>query len=61
MNTNETFCLRFNEFTGVIKSCWQQLQGDNDLCDITLACDDSIILAHILVIEIVCVQMQYTL
>ena len=34
MAVNETFCLRFNEFEGVIKSCWQELQRENDLCDI---------------------------
>ena len=51
MNTNETICLRFNEFTGVIQSCWRELQGDNDLCDITLACEDRQIKAHKFVIS----------
>ena len=40
MATNENFCLRLNDFEAVIKSYWQELQRDNDLCDITLACDD---------------------
>ena len=51
MAVNETFCLRFNEFEGVIKSCWQELQRENDLCDITLACEDRQIKTHKFVIS----------
>ena len=51
MTVNETFCLRFNEFEGVIKSCWQELQTENDLCDITLACEDRQIKSHKFVIS----------
>ena len=46
MAANETFCLGFNEFEGVIKSCWQELQRENDLCDITLACEEKQIKTH---------------
>ena len=51
MAPNETFCLRLNEFEDVIKSCWQELQKENDLCDITLACEDRQIKTHKFVIS----------
>ena len=51
MSDNETFCLRLNEFERVIKSCWQELQTENDLCDITLACEDRQIKTHKFVIN----------
>ena len=48
---NETFCLRFNEFDGFIKSSWLEHQRDNDFCDITLACEDRQIKTHKFVIS----------
>ena len=51
MSANETFCLRFNEFEGVVKSCWRELQRENDLCDLTLACEDRQIKTHKFVIS----------
>ena len=51
MTANETFCLRLNEFEDVIKSCWQELQIENDFCDITLACEDKQIKTHKFVIS----------
>merc|ERR1719291_1170760 len=51
MASNESFCLRLNEFEGVIKSSWQELQKENDLCDITLACEDRQIKTHKFVIS----------
>ena len=51
MSANETFCLRFNEFEGVVKSCWQELQQENDLCDLILACEDRQIKTHKFVIS----------
>merc|ERR1719291_536587 len=51
MASNESFCLRLNEFEGFIKSYWQELQDDNDLCDMTLACEDRQIKAHKFVIS----------
>ena len=51
MSANETFCLRFNEFDRVIKSCWQELQRENDACDITLACEERQIKSHKFVIS----------
>merc|ERR1712096_9218 len=49
--TFETFALRLNEFEDVIKSCWQELQRENDFCDITLACEDRQIKTHKFVIS----------
>ena len=51
MAPNETFCLRLNEFEDVRKSCWQELQKENDLCDITLGCEDRQIKTHKFVIS----------
>merc|ERR1712096_84248 len=44
--TFETFALRLNEFEDVVKSCWQELQRENDFSDITLACEDRQIKTH---------------
>ena len=51
MAPNETFCLRLNEFEDIRKSCWQELQKENDLCDITLGCEDRPIKTHKFVIS----------
>ena len=51
MAPNETFCLHLNKFEEVIKLSWQELQRDNDLCDITLACEDRQIRTHKFVIS----------
>ena len=51
MSSNENFCLRLIGFEEVIKSCWQELQRENDLCDITLACEDKQIKTHKFVIS----------
>merc|ERR1712096_385228 len=51
MAPHETFLLRLNEFEDVIKSCWQELQRENDFCDITLACEDRQIETHKFVIS----------
>ena len=51
MAPNETFCLCLNEFEDVIKSSWQELQRENDFCDITLACEDRQIKTHKFVIS----------
>ena len=40
---------------------WQQLQYENDFCDVTLVCDDKRIKAHKLVVQIICIYMQNTL
>ena len=47
----ETLCLRLHEFQDVIKSSWKELQRENDLYDITLACDDRQIKTHKFVIS----------
>ena len=51
MSSNESFCLRLNEFEDIIKSSWQDLQRDNDLGDLTLACEDREIKTHKFVIS----------
>ena len=51
MAPNETFCLHLNEFEDVRESCWQELQKENDLCDITLGCEDRQIKTHKFVIS----------
>merc|ERR1712096_423011 len=51
MEANETLFLCFNEFEGVIKSCWKELQREDDLCDITLACEERQIKTHKFVIS----------
>ena len=52
MASNETFCLHVNEFEGVIKSSWQDLRKENNLCDITLACEERQIKTHKFVISV---------
>ena len=42
----ETFCLRLAIFGKSIRTTWQQLQGERDLCDITLECKDGKILTN---------------
>jgi len=40
MISNDNICLRSNGFDNIVKSCWKELQMEQDLCDITLACED---------------------
>ena len=40
MNTSEKFCLRWNDFETNIRESFRQLRLENDLFDVTLACDD---------------------
>merc|ERR1719482_1617538 len=51
MADNENYCLRLNEFEGNAKIYWQKLQTENDLCDVTLACEDKQIKTHKLIIS----------
>ena len=48
---NDNFCLRLNEFEGNVKIYWQELQKENDFCDVTLACEDKQIKTHKLIIS----------
>ena len=52
MNTSEQFCLKWNDFSENILSTFIELRTENDLSDVTLACEDgSQIEAHKLVLS----------
>ena len=46
----ETFCLRLTEIKEIIGATWQQLQGERDFYNVTLACKDGKILTHKIII-----------
>ena len=39
-DNNEKLCLQWNNFNENIKSSFEQLRGDKDFTDVTLACED---------------------
>ena len=43
---SEKFCLRWNDFETNISNAFKELREENDFFDVTLACDDSQIQAH---------------
>ena len=51
MAANDNYCLRLNEFEGNAKIYWQELQKENDFCDVTLACENKQIKTHKLIIS----------
>ena len=42
----EKLCLKWNDFQHNVTSCFQELKGDTDFADITLACEDRTFEAH---------------
>ena len=40
------YIVHLNEFEGVIKSCWKELERENYLCDVTLSCEERQIKTH---------------
>ena len=44
--TQEKFCLRWNDFETNISSAFRDLRNENDLFDVTIACEDDNIQAH---------------
>ena len=46
MGTNDKFCLRWNDFESNISVAFRELREEKDFFDVTLACDDSQIQAH---------------
>ena len=44
-------CIRLNEFEGNVKLYWQDLQKENDFCDVTLACENKQIKTHKLIVS----------
>jgi len=46
MTSSEKFCLRWNDFESNISLAFRELREEKDFFDVTLACDDSQIQAH---------------
>jgi len=46
MGSNEKFCLRWNDFESNISVAFRELRDEKDFFDVTLACDDSQLQAH---------------
>jgi len=46
MGSSEKFCLRWNDFETNISVAFRELREEKDFFDVTLACDDSQIQAH---------------
>jgi len=46
MSSSEKFCLRWNDFENNISVAFRELREEKDFFDVTLACDDSQIQAH---------------
>jgi len=46
MSASEKFCLRWNDFESNISVAFRELREEKDFFDVTLACDDSQIQAH---------------
>ena len=40
MNTTEKFCLKWNDFKDNIYNTFGALRDDQDLCDVTIVCED---------------------
>jgi len=49
--SSEKFCLRWNEFETNISDAFRELREEKDFFDVTLACDDSQIEAHKVIIS----------
>jgi len=47
---DDNYCLKMNNFQDNIKTCWKDLQVENNFYDITLACENKKILAHKVII-----------
>merc|ERR1719186_331674 len=45
------YCLSFKQFESSIASSWQELQEYNEFYDVSLACEDQLILSHKIVIS----------
>ena len=51
MAGNDNYCFHLKEFEGNAKIYWQELDKENDFCDVTLACEDKKIKTHKLIIS----------
>ena len=43
---NEKLCLKWNDFQNIVQTSFEELRGDNDFTDVTLASEDQSIKAH---------------
>jgi hypothetical protein len=50
MGSTEKFCLRWNDFETNVSVAFRELREDKDFFDVTLACDDSQVEAHKVII-----------
>ena len=48
---NSSLYLRLNGFEKNVKTSWQELQKEDDFCDVVLACEDKQIKTHQLIIS----------
>ena len=46
MAVDDKYCLRLNSFGRNVKTCWQDLEIDKDLWDVTLGCEDKHFKTH---------------
>ena len=51
MSIEDSFYLTLNEFGKTVKTIWKTLQTENDFCDMTLACGDTLIQTHKVIIS----------
>ena len=51
MASNDNYCLCLKEFEDNAKTYWQELQMENNFCDMTLSCDERQIKTHKLIIS----------
>ena len=51
MDSNDTFCLKWNDFQENIKTSFVELRGDKDFADVTLACEDGELEGHKVVLS----------
>ena len=49
--SDRTFSFRMDDFDKNIRKTWQEIQGNADFCDMTLACEDQMVEAHKLIIS----------
>ena len=51
MATKEKFCLKWNDFESNISSSFKDIKDENDFMDVTLACEESQVTAHKVVLS----------
>ena len=51
MSIEDSFYLTLNEFGKTVRTIWKTLQTENDFCDMTMACGDTLIQTHKVIIS----------